>query len=145
MRKGVSPLIATVILIAITVSLAFIIFSSGKKFITQLSPAPDCSDVVFDAGIYKDGESYTLEVNNLGSEEIEGFNIIITDELTGKSDLEAIPFPVEAGQSLSKAINLKEGILGKELSLVPIVKNLEDKEIACDFKNAQQIAVTTTN
>ncbi len=145
MRKGVSPLIATVVLIAITVSLAFIIFSSGRKFITELSPAPDCSDVVFDAGIYQAGEIYTLEVNNMGGEDIEGFNLIITDEPTGKADLEAILLPVEAGQSISKVINLEDSILYKKLNLVPIVKNLEGKETACNFMQAQEIQLILVN
>ena len=89
MRKGVSPIIATVILIAITVSLAYIIFNSSKDFITELSPAPDCTDVAFEARIYVVGNSYNLEVNNIGNK-LRGFNFIVSEESTGKTDLEVI-------------------------------------------------------
>ena len=113
MRKGVSPIIATVLLIAITVSLAFIIFSSGKEFLTQLSPPPNCEGVVFEAGIYETADGYVLEINNQGNEDIEGFSLIIKDELKGETDLEAINFIVEKGQSISKEINFEYNILGK--------------------------------
>src|SRR3989344_1647407 len=116
MRKGVSPIIATVLLIAITVSIAFLIFSFGNKFITQLSPAPDCSEVIYKAGIYETIKGYILEIDNAGNIDIEGFNFIISDESKGENNIQ-----------------------NRELSIVPITNNIKGEAMACDFRTAKKI------
>ena len=139
MRKGVSPIIATVLLIAITVSIAFLIFSFGNKFITQLSPAPDCSEVIYKAGIYETIKGYILEIDNAGNIDIEGFNFIISDESKGEKNLEKINIKVKAGQSISQLIDIKNNIKNRELSIVPITNNIKGEAMACDFRTAKKI------
>lgn len=140
-----SPLIATVILIAITASLAVIIFSSGKRYIEQLSPLPDCSNVLFEAGIYKTQDNYVLEVNNKGNQKIRGFDLLITDEEIGKTDLQAIFLDVQAGKSISQNIILEKSTSGKKLEIVPLVTDAADKIVSCDFRLAQEIILTETS
>lgn len=140
MKKGVSPIIATVILIAITVTLAFIIFSSSSNFITQLAPAPNCESVLFEAGIYKNNELYFLEVNNMGNKVIEGFNLVIKDESIGQVDIQKIDLIVNPGTSVSVQINVKD-LEGKELSLIPIIKNAEGTPLACEDSFAKKLNI----
>src|SRR3989344_43262 len=141
MKKGVSPIIATVILIAITVSIAFIIFSSASDFLTQLSPPADCTGVFLKLGIYKSDEGYTLEVTNEGNKEIEGFNLIISDESLGESDLINIPMNVKFGQSASQEIEIKRSLDGKDLFLVPIINNIQDSPVPCADAFAKKVKV----
>ncbi|MEK6792960.1 MAG: archaellin/type IV pilin N-terminal domain-containing protein [Nanoarchaeota archaeon] len=145
MRKGVSPIIATVLLIAITVTIAFIIFSSGKEFLTQLSPAPNCEGVVIEAGIYETADGYILEIDNSGDENIEGFSLIITNPSLGETDLESINVAVKAGESIKEEINFENNLQGKKLSIVSLIKNAEGKVMACDFRDAQDIKLNPLN
>lgn len=141
MRRGVSPIIATVILIAITVSIAFIIFSSTRDFLTQLSPPADCTNVFFQAGIYKSNGGYTLEVTNEGNKEIEGFNLIISDESLGESDLMEIPMKVKFGQSASQEIEIERSLDGKNLFLIPIINNIQNSPVPCADAFAEKVKV----
>jgi len=138
MKKGVSPIIATVILIAITVTLAFIIFSSSTEFIAQLAPPPNCERVSFEAGIYKSNEGYLLEVNNMGNEVIEGFNLIIKDESIGQVDIQNILLIVSPGDSESIKIEFKD-LENKYLNLIPIIKNAEGTPLACEDSSGLKI------
>jgi|SRR3989338_1106969 len=141
MKKGVSPIIATVILIAITVSIAFIIFSSANDFLTQLSPPADCTGVFFKAGIYKSNSGYTLEVTNEGNKEIKGFNLIISDESIGESDLIEIPINVKFGQSASQEIEIKRILDEKNLFLIPIINNIQDSPVSCADAFAKKVNI----
>lgn len=131
MRKGVSPIIATVILIAITVTLGYIVYNSSTEFIAQLAPAPYCERVSFEAGLHQSRGIYSLEVTNSGNEIIEGFNLQIKDEFENV-DVQKIDLVVNPGQSVSQEINL-EDISRKQLSLTPIIKNAEGKATPCDY------------
>ena len=133
MRKGVSPIIATVILIALSVTLGFIIYNSGNDFIAQLSTGPYCTDVMFYAGIYKASDSsYSLEVDNKGNIPIIGFELRISDQSRGQIDSQVIKVEVEAAQSISKEVILDEDPYEKEIILIPIIKNAEGYPLPCD-------------
>lgn len=137
MRKGVSPIIATVLLIAITVTLAFVVFNSSENFIAQLAPAPYCEMVSFEAGLHQNRGIYSLEVTNSGNEVIEGFNLQIRDEFDNV-DVLKIDLVVNPGQSLSKEINL-EDISRKQLSINSIIKNAEGTAMPCDYVFAKPL------
>ncbi|MEK6908636.1 MAG: archaellin/type IV pilin N-terminal domain-containing protein [Nanoarchaeota archaeon] len=137
MRKGVSPIIATVILIAITVTLGFIVFNSSSEFIAQLAPTPYCERILFEAGIHENGGEYFLEVTNLGNEIIEGFNLQIKDNFENV-DIQKIELKINPGQSISQEINL-ENIEEKELSLIPIIANAEGNALPCDYVFAKPL------
>jgi len=143
MRKGVSPMIATVLLIALAVTLATIIFSAGKDMI-QLSPAPSCDDIVFEAEILKYQDNYALAVNNL-REVIAGFEITITDELTGTKDIKTVILEVGQGESESKLIDFGSLLLNRELAISPLLKNANGEPTACRFEKNQKLKVVTTS
>jgi flagellin-like protein len=125
MKKGVSPIIASVLLIAITVTLGTIIYSFSKDSIFQLSPSPNCDGVSFEAGIYQNN----LEINNLGNEIIEGFNLEIKDEFD-QIDVEKINLKLNQGESSS--IQITSNLENKKLFLVPMIKNSQEKISLCD-------------
>ncbi len=131
MRKGVSPIIATVILIAITVTLGFVVFNSSEEFIAQLAPAPYCEKISFQAGLHQSKGIYFLEVTNSGNDIIEGFNLQIKDEFEN-IDVQKIDLLINPGQSVSKEITL-EDISSKKLSLTPIIKNAEGTAMPCGY------------
>lgn len=142
MRKGVSPIIATVILIAITVTLAFVVFNSSEEFIAQLAPAPYCEKVSFQAGLHQSKGVYSLEVTNSGNDIIEGFNLQIKDEFEN-IDVQKIDLVVNPGQSVSKEIAL-EDISRKQLYLTPIIKNAEGTAMPCGYIFAKPLQAKLT-
>lgn len=137
MRKGVSPIIATVILIAITVTLGYIVYNSSTEFVAQLAPAPYCERVSFEAGLHQSRGIYSLEVTNSGNEVIEGFNLQIKDEFENV-DVQKIDMIVNPGQSVSQEISL-EDISKKQLSITPIIKNAEGNAMPCDYVFAKPL------
>lgn len=137
MRKGVSPLIATVILIAIVVTLGYLVYNSSTEFIAQLAPAPYCEKVSFDAGLHMQKGIYYLEATNTGNEIIEGFNLQIKDNLDN-IDVQKIELTLNPGQSISKELELKN-INDYQLSLTPIIKNAEGTSVPCDYVFAKPL------
>lgn len=145
MRKGVSPLIATVLLISITVVLGIIIFTSGSEFLEQLSPAPYCGLVAFKAGIYAENGVYNLEVDNTGTQEIQGFEITVYDKSKGQVDTQKIDFKLESGKSGFKTLSFAESISGKEISITPIVNNVKSVAKPCEKKFGAFVQVESTS
>ena len=137
MRKGVSPIIATVILIAITVTLGFIVFNSSSEFITQLAPKPSCERILFEAGINQEGGVYFIEATNTGNEVIKGFNLQIKDDLDN-IDIQRIYLVLNPGQSTSQEVNL-ENVNDKQLSIIPIIENAEGTAMPCDYVFAKPL------
>jgi len=133
MKKGVSPIIASVLLIAITVTLGTIIYSFSKDSIFQLSPSPNCDGVSFEAGFYQN----SLEINNLGNEIIEGFNLEIKDEFD-QIDVEKINLKLNQGESSS--IQITSNLENKKLFLVPMIKNSQEKISLCDHSFGRAIS-----
>jgi len=136
-------MIATVLLIALTVTLATIIFSAGKDMI-QLSPAPSCDDIVFEAEILKNGDTYALAVNNL-REVIAGFEITIFDESTGAKEIKTVSLEVGQGESKLQQIDFGDILSNKKLEISPLVKNANDEPSSCRFETSQVIEVVTTS
>lgn len=141
MRKGVTPLIAAVLLIAITASLAFIIYSSGREFITGLSPPPNCESIAFEAGIYHAGEFYVFEVNNIGNGEINGFDLLISNPSLDERDVRTIDMNLVMGASDSQVIDITDDLSEKEIMLIPRAKNAEGVVSSCDAEYGQSIEV----
>lgn len=141
MRKGVSPIIATVLLITITVSLAFIIFSSSKEFLTQLSPPPSCEGVSFVAGVYDDKNGYVIEIENNGNKAIQGFELFITDLSLGEINVIEINLPLEIGQSSFQNILFETSPKGKEMVLIPITKNANGETKTCGSQFSKAVFI----
>jgi flagellin-like protein len=136
MRKGVSPIIAAVVLILLTITLGFFVYNSSAKYATQLAPAPTCENVYFKASLQHLKDKYSLEVSNLGNEEIEGFNLEIKDKFDNV-DISTIDLIIKPGESISKDLELAK-VVDKQLSLTPIIKS-EEKNLPCDYVFARQL------
>ena len=126
MKKGASPIIATVLLIGITITLAYIILLWGNMFFVTLSPPVNCDNLRFQAGVFEDGN---LDIFNSGNEEIYGITI---KEVTKSSTkiLEEIKLEksIKPGHSYTR-----KGDYPKNIILIPIIKEYNDGEglIAC--------------
>ena len=129
-KKGVSPVVATVLLIAIVVILAIIIFLWARGFVAEKAQKfgraveLSCENVNFESGAFCDSQSDTcvLDVVNIGDVPIYGFEVKIlrTGELIIK---ETTTGTVTIGNSVS--IDLKilpsELPIETELLIVPVI------------------------
>ena len=140
MKKGVSPVIATVLLVAITVILAAAIFSFSKSTLESFSSPVNCDGISFEAGIVEDqlaDSQKTLEINNQG-EDLAGAIIKLYDSLTGSVEIIKVESDVLSGQSgqipVDIAIQPAEGTdsdFGSyEFLIVPLIKK-DRKTLVC--------------
>lgn len=82
-KRGISPLIATVLLIGLVVVLGLIFFLFVKKQISAQTEKVDCGaqeqiTVDVTAECKKSGEQTTVKLINLGKETIDGLRIVCT-------------------------------------------------------------------
>ncbi|MEK6898518.1 MAG: archaellin/type IV pilin N-terminal domain-containing protein [Nanoarchaeota archaeon] len=103
MKRGVSPVVATVLLIAITVVLAAIIFLWAQSFLREGAQKNDravelsCDKIVFSAELYNDNNGVrTLGISNSGNVPIFGF------EFRGARDGSITPESVQDSNGDSK-------------------------------------------
>ena len=117
MKKGVSSIIASVLLIGITVTLASIILVWGNLFFVALSPPSNCGEIEFRAAIYNNGH---LDLVNDGNREFLGavINQIGNGEITQLYEV-ILGEPLPPGYSNTK--ELPQNISGN-LLIVPIVQ-----------------------
>ncbi len=104
MKKGVSPVIATVILLTLTILLGAIILNSSMNFIADLSPPADCPEVVFEAGLYLENNNLILEINNIGNTNIAGIELA-ADNQQGTIETTELATATPIGMSSSTTIN----------------------------------------
>jgi flagellin-like protein len=91
-RRGVSPVIATVLLIAIVVILATIVFIWGRSFLSESAVKGDraasvsCGKVQMESEVIANptlcGTSLQLQINNKGNVPIYGARVV--EEITGE-------------------------------------------------------------
>lgn len=137
MKRGVSPIIATVMLIAITVTLTGIIFVSSSGFIAQLSPPPDCSGVDFEAGIYDN----QLEINNRGVK-IDGFVVQLKNPSIDAIDIRDIDIKVTSAESASYAIDFQDEIMADtQVIIIPKITNAKNSIAACGDEFGEVVSV----
>ena len=80
-KKGVSPVVATILLIAIVIILATIIFFWARAFVIERAQKfgraveLSCSEVNFEAGVFCESEDCFLDIVNRGDIPIYGFEI----------------------------------------------------------------------
>ena len=124
-KKGVSPVIATILLIAIVIVLALIIFLWARGFVAEKAEKfgraveLSCEDVNFESGVFCESSSCVLEIVNRGDVPLYGFEVkelgtgslIVRETTTGT---------VSIGDSVR--IDLQENFeSGKELLVVPVI------------------------
>ncbi len=128
-KRGVSPVIATILLIAIVVVLAGIVFLWARGFITegiQKSNEPierSCERVKFKAEVIREGSDYFLEVNNQENIPIYGFDIKVLGEGTTRVHT-ILDSPIDVGSSARTTLStndIPEIQQGVDLLIVPIL------------------------
>ena len=124
MKKGVSPVIATVILLTITVLLGAVIFKFSMDTVKSLSPPANCDDVAFEAGLYLDeNNKLSFEINNIGSENIAGIRLITSFEEEGSIKTEEVAMAVLSGQSARKELDFLIGSVSEITAEAEIIQN----------------------
>jgi flagellin-like protein len=111
-RRGLSPVIASVLLIVMVVSLVALIFSWARGYVVdQTSDIPTgkiCGEIDFSAELFLvGGTSYNLEIVNKGNVNISSFEM--KTSFGGNSNIEKIPAGVLAGKSIGAGISLIAG------------------------------------
>jgi flagellin-like protein len=141
-KRGISPIMATVVLITITVLAGTLIFKFGNDSLKQLSPPADCSPVNFDAGIYQERDNtISFEIINTGNIKIESFILKVKDTLEN-IETHKINIPVEISESRKETLEfqIQENTI---ITIIPEIKNTQDKIVQCpeDFEKSAQLKV----
>jgi flagellin-like protein len=135
-KRGLSPVIASVLLIALVLVLAAIIFLWARGFISEQiekfgKPIEElCGDVSFDLELVDATGGYDLEVVNRGNVPI--YNFDIKEIKGGNSDIQKFKFSVNVGKSVRQAISLKADT--EKIVVYPvIVGNVKGKKVNKPF------------
>lgn len=148
-KKGISPVVATVLLIAIVLTIALIIFiwfrgfvsDKGQKFGESVDIV--CEDVSFDAS-YSGGE---LFISNIGSVPIYSFNVRMQfpDGYETRELKELSPNWPELGITEQKTYSDQVNLGGAtQLTLIPILLAESDGQqvtFDCDEKVGLEVLV----
>ena len=126
-KRGVTPVIATVLLISIVIVLASIVFLWAQGFVnegTEKFGEPierACDSVSFEAQVYlEDSGDYTLEVNNRANVPLYGFNI----KLIGEGDIrvhKTLPQTINVGDSVKITLLSSDLNDAEDLLIVPVL------------------------
>lgn len=143
-KRGLSPVIATVLLIAVVIILAIIIFLWAGSFfgerVEKFGKSEDqaCSEVSIDVDY--DAVTKNLDIINRGDVPIYGIKLMISGR--GRSDVEEYP---------AKSINEGESgtiedldVSGDKITVIPILLGKSGgikKSFTCDEKYGKEIIV----
>ncbi len=149
-KRGVSPVIATILLVALVIIIALIVFFWMKGFTKEAITKSGgtnielvCDDVQFDAS-YSDG---TLTISNLGNVPIYNFNL--KAEFAGSHDTFSLEEISDFG-GLSQGGVFSEDVSSfisapTTITLIPILlgvnKDGEQKTQACEERQGKEIFV----
>jgi len=135
-KKGISPLIATVLLIGFTVAMGVLVYLwlsgtlslQAKKGELQCGP-DDIADLEFSVPSCSNGaDGVTIKVNNQGKKRIDGFWIAMNP--TGLTPLEV--HNVKPGRE--EEIGLKSADTVNDVEMIPVV--IEDGNVKTCTSNA---------
>ena len=145
-KKGISPVIATLLLIALVIIIALIVFQWMKGFTKEAITKFDgtnidlvCNDVQFDASYSKDTQELTI--SNSGNVPI--YNFDVKAEYAGGHDTSNLG---ETGLSQGGVISVPfDASDYNKIILIPILlgvnKEGEQKTQACDERQGKEIFV----
>jgi flagellin-like protein len=130
-KRGVSPVIATVLLVLIAIILATIIFFWAKTFIGEKTLKFDqaiessCDDVIFDAAVVIDGDNANITIVNNGNVPIYGVEISKRD-LGSETKVGTLQQTISNGETgdipVPADLNLASG---EEIVITPILIGLQ--------------------
>ena len=150
-KKGVSPIIATILLIALTIIIALIVFQWMKGFTKEAITKFDgtnielvCNDVQFEAS-YSNGN---LVISNIGNVPIYDFNAKLEylggHETTDLTTMDPQWNGIMPGGIFSKDISIQSDTT--TITLIPVLlgvnKDGEQKTQACDERQGKEIQIT---
>ena len=136
-KRGISPIVASVLLIMLVLILAGIVFVWARGFIGEQIEKRDqpvsklCKELDFSVGLFNksSGGTYELELVNRGNYPI--FNFLVEKHLEGNSIIEEYKYSIVPGESLKKEINiLMNGKLPERIVIYP---SLLGKVVGEDF------------
>ena len=152
-KKGISPVIATLLLIALVIIIALIVFQWMKGFTKEAITKFDgtnidlvCNDVQFDASYSKDTQELTI--SNSGNVPIYNFDIKAEydgghDTLDLKTESQRWVDGLSQGGAFSDSVSFKNS--PTKITLIPILlgvnKDGEQKTQACDERQGKEIFV----
>lgn len=148
-KKGVSPVVSTVLLIMIVIILAIIILLWTKGFIKEVltkeiagvsKPIDDyCNEVTIQPILNEDG---TFGFNNEGPVPIQEFKVKLSYKDTGKSETKSFQTPVSPGFPISLD-SLGNSNQYEKVEIIPVLIGTTekgDKQLyECPVKYAKQI------
>ena len=149
-KKGVAPIVATVLLIGITITLAIVVFAWTRGFVAEQiekfgkSAEQVCDELSYDADIVSTGANlYDFYMTNRGN--IPIYAIDIKKIGPGKSQIDRRTISIAAGQSTKESITLERSIYTSVLVMPVILGNARGtankKAYACPQQYGKQIEV----
>ena len=133
-KKGLSPVIASILLIALVLVLAAIIFLWARGFISEQidkfgKPVEDiCEDISFEANLYLEGDSgYTLEIANRGNVPIHSFDIKQT--IGGDAIVEKFKFSLDPGEAKRQGLGDLESDFEKITIYPSLLGHVKERKI----------------
>lgn len=161
-KKGVSPVVATVLLIVIVIVLATIIFIWARGFLSESATKGDrvvessCEDVNFEVQIAptasqcNNGNDWAIDINNIGNVPIYGIKVLKYDESTGSIDSLALADETFVGGTVtvgkSSYVCITDPLtLGDKFRIIPkLLAEKESRKIAytCPEKDGQTVVYT---
>lgn len=120
-KKGVSPVIATVLLVALVLVMALIIFLWARGFLTEqlqkngLDVANVCSQVTYTSELVSTTEGYELKIANNGNIPIYQFEAKVMDT-SGNAETVSWAYAVDEGSVISAPLSSATD-LGSALSI----------------------------
>lgn len=147
-KKGVSPVVATVLMISITIVLAIVVFTWTRVFIVEQvekfgkSAEQVCEDLSFDAELVPTTQLlYDLYISNRGN--IPIYAIDIKKLRAGKSEIDRRAITVAEGQSVKDSISFERSGYNKVIIMPVILGNTRGttnkKAYACPLQYGKQI------
>jgi flagellin-like protein len=127
-KKGLSPVVASALLIMLVLLLALIIFLWARGFISERiekfgRPIGElCKSVDFRANLIRDsGGDDTLEIVNRGNVNINSIEIRVSKG--GNSEVQEYDFLINSGKSLSKNVHLrmKDKTYPTKIEILPVL------------------------
>ena len=127
-KRGLSPVVASVLMILLVIVLTIIIFLWARGFIEERvekfgRPIEDyCELVDFKVVAIKNGGYYILEIVNKGNVGISAFDIKVSSG--GNSEVVQLEIGVPAGESVSSEVSLsfmENGEIPDEVEIFPVL------------------------
>ena len=126
-KRAISPIVASVLLVALVLVLASIVFIWAKGFIGEQVEKGDkpvaslCEEVSFSVDLIEDDAvagTYEVEIVNRGNYAI--YNFLIIKTLDGSEASETFAFAVDAQGSISQEADLRiDGKVPEEVAFYP--------------------------